>query len=84
LFKCPKSSKSRETYPCSSCAVERPELIQTKRKNSLDVSAGQKKGDDGMLIAYCDGLCEPYNPGGTATYGWVLYRDKEKIAEWNC
>lgn len=34
-----------------------------------------------MLIAYCDGLCEPYNPGGTATYGWVLYRDKEKIAE---
>jgi len=34
-----------------------------------------------MLIAYCDGLCEPINPGGTATYGWVLYKDREKIAE---
>ena len=34
-----------------------------------------------MLIAYCDGLCEPYNPGGTATYGWVLYNDGVKLAE---
>lgn len=34
-----------------------------------------------MLIAYCDGLCEPYNPGGTAAYGWVLYRNGEKLAE---
>jgi ribonuclease HI len=23
-------------------------------------------------VIYCDGLCEP-NPGGTATYGWVIY-----------
>lgn len=34
-----------------------------------------------MLIAYTDGLCEPCNPGGTATYGWVLYRDNVKLAE---
>lgn len=34
-----------------------------------------------MLIAYTDGLCEPYNPGGTACYGWVVRRDGQKLAE---
>lgn len=34
-----------------------------------------------MLLAYCDGLCEPVNPGGTACYGFVIYRDGEKFAE---
>jgi len=24
-------------------------------------------------VIYCDGLCEPFNPGGTATYGYVIY-----------
>ena len=33
------------------------------------------------IIIYCDGLCEPRNPGGTAAYGWVAYRDGQKIAE---
>lgn len=31
------------------------------------------------LIIYSDGLCEPYNPKGVATYGWVAYRDEEEI-----
>lgn len=26
---------------------------------------------------YCDGGCEPKNPGGVATYGWVLYERHE-------
>lgn len=26
---------------------------------------------------YCDGACEPKNPGGVATYGWVLYERLE-------
>lgn len=34
-----------------------------------------------MLRAFCDGLCEPVNPGGVATYGWVIYDDVEKIAQ---
>ena len=33
------------------------------------------------VIVYCDGLCEPRNPGGTATYGWVAYVGGEKIHE---
>ncbi|RJO60694.1 MAG: reverse transcriptase-like protein [Dehalococcoidia bacterium] len=34
-----------------------------------------------MIVVYCDGLCEPLNPGGTATYGWVAYRDGQKLRE---
>jgi len=33
-----------------------------------------------MLEAYFDGLCEP-NPGGVATYGFVVKRDGKKIHE---
>jgi len=33
------------------------------------------------VIVYCDGLCEPRNPGGTAAYGWVAYLNGEKIHE---
>lgn len=28
----------------------------------------------GRWKLYFDGACEPVNPGGVATYGWVLYR----------
>ena len=28
-----------------------------------------------MLEIFCDGLCEPVNPGGTATFGFVIKRD---------
>lgn len=34
-----------------------------------------------MIRVNCDGLCEPVNPGGTACYGWIAYKDKEKVAE---
>ncbi len=30
---------------------------------------------------YCDGLCEPRNPGGIACYGFVIYREGEAIAQ---
>ncbi|MBI3856251.1 MAG: ribonuclease HI family protein, partial [Planctomycetes bacterium] len=33
-----------------------------------------------MIEAYFDGLCEP-NPGGVATYGFVVRRDGKKIHE---
>jgi len=32
-----------------------------------------------MIIAFFDGLCEPINPGGTATYGYAIYRDGKSI-----
>ncbi|MCD6324609.1 MAG: ribonuclease HI family protein [Desulfurococcales archaeon] len=36
----------------------------------------------GRLVGYFDGLCEPVNPGGVATYGYVIYgADGEVVAE---
>lgn len=33
------------------------------------------------LTLYFDGACEPVNPGGTATYGWVLADEKGTVTE---
>jgi len=32
-----------------------------------------------MITIYFDGLCRPRNPGGTATYGYVIYKDGKKV-----
>lgn len=32
-----------------------------------------------MIELYFDGACEPINPGGTASYGWLLKRDGKII-----
>ncbi|WP_409349226.1 ribonuclease HI [Saccharolobus sp. A20] len=31
------------------------------------------------MIGYFDGLCEPRNPGGISTFGYVIYLDNEVI-----
>jgi len=36
------------------------------------------------LIAYFDGLCEPVNPGGVATYGFVIYSEQGGMVESGC
>jgi len=33
------------------------------------------------ITVFCDGLCEPYNPGGVATYGFVIQRGGELIQQ---
>lgn len=33
------------------------------------------------MIIYIDGLCEPHNPNGTASYGFVVYDGDKKIYE---
>jgi ribonuclease HI len=35
-----------------------------------------------MIEAYFDGCCEPVNPGGTASYGAVIFVDGERV--WEC
>jgi len=35
------------------------------------------------VIVYCDGLCEPINPGGIATYGYVIYIDDVRVHDDN-
>jgi ribonuclease HI len=32
-----------------------------------------------MISLYFDGLCRPRNPGGIATYGYVIYQDGKKV-----
>jgi hypothetical protein len=32
-----------------------------------------------LIVVYIDGLCEPVNPGGTATYGFVIQDDSGTI-----
>ena len=32
-----------------------------------------------MITIYFDGLCRPKNPGGVATYGYLIYRDGKKV-----
>lgn len=32
-----------------------------------------------MIEIFFDGLCEPFNPSGTACYGFVVYRDRKRI-----
>lgn len=34
------------------------------------------------ITCYFDGCCEPVNPGGTASYGAVIFRDDKRI--WEC
>ena len=34
------------------------------------------------LIAYFDGCCEPVNPGGTASFGAVIFEGKKRV--WEC
>ncbi|MEN3034868.1 MAG: ribonuclease HI [Candidatus Methanosuratincola sp.] len=34
-----------------------------------------------MITLYFDGLCMPKNPGGVATFGYVIYSDGKKLNE---
>lgn len=34
-----------------------------------------------MIVVYVDGLCEPTNPNGIATYGFTVYKNGEHVLE---
>jgi ribonuclease HI len=42
----------------------------------------QKPKTTQAILAYFDGACEPVNPGGTASFGAVVFNRGEKI--WEC
>jgi len=60
-------------------------LQRTPRRKKNQAKRMQHFLQDGEAIPnvrlYFDGLCEPRNPGGVATYGFAIYRGSEKIAE---
>ncbi|RLF15495.1 MAG: ribonuclease H [Thermoprotei archaeon] len=47
-------------------------MIRDEQKNNLSKS---------IIKVYVDGCCEPVNPGGIAAYGFVVYKNGEKIYE---
>jgi ribonuclease HI len=34
-----------------------------------------------MIKIYFDGACEPFNPGGTASYGWIIKENNKILAQ---
>jgi len=36
------------------------------------------------MLAYIDGLCEPVNPNGIATYGYLIFDENEKVVKSGC
>ena len=32
-----------------------------------------------MIELFFDGACEPFNPGGTASYGWLIKKDGKEL-----
>ncbi|MDQ1280550.1 MAG: ribonuclease [Thermoproteota archaeon] len=38
-------------------------------------------GSSKLIRVFIDGLCEPVNPGGVATFGFSVYRDSLKLEE---
>jgi len=34
-----------------------------------------------MIVVFVDGLCEPRNPAGIASYGFIIYKEDAKVYE---
>jgi ribonuclease HI len=52
----------------------------------LDLGRGYGGGEStqrrtSMLLVTCDGACEPKNPGGTATWGYVIFQDGQVLTQ---
>lgn len=55
--------------------------INVGRSNTTIKDQQKSKMLEERIILMFDGLCEPYNPGGIATYGFLVYRNGEKLYE---
>jgi hypothetical protein len=47
----------------------------TEKKTNEIISYFPRK----TIEVYFDGLCQPYNPGGTACYSFIIKNDKDTI-----
>ncbi len=56
-------------------------LLEEPIHPTVEIVARSRRVMGQDIIIYCDGLCEPVNPGGTATYGFVVYRKGRKLKE---
>ena len=61
------------------CTIDRPDGNNPLQPLYHGVPESFKELREKMITIYFDGLCRPKNPGGVATYGYLIYRDGEKI-----
>lgn len=57
------------------------ELIKVEALRVRKLTKERKPKKSAVIEVYCDGACEPINPGGTASYGVVIIRSGKRIYE---
>jgi len=66
--------------PCPACTMDRPDgndPLQPLCYGVPEIFRGCAFKN--MITIYFDGLCRPKNPGGVATYGYLIYQDGKKV-----
>lgn len=56
-------------------------LLTGKFEKEFKEDGGMRQDQLTEVVVYYDGACEPRNPRGVATYGFVIYRGRQKIGE---
>ena len=62
-----------------SCTMDRPDGNDPVQPLCHGVPEFFRRWVLNMITIYFDGLCRPRNPGGVATYGYVIYQDGKKV-----
>ena len=65
--------------PGPACTLDRPDGNDPVQPLCHGVPESFKELREKMITIYFDGLCRPKNPGGVATYGYLIYRDGKKV-----
>src|SRR5712692_8028179 len=50
------------------------ELLSGGRARPADAGRKRRSRAESSLTIFCDGACQPVNPGGTASWGFVIKR----------
>ena len=84
----PGSEVDAGTYAISemhgpSCTMDRPDGNDPVQSLCHRVPELFRRWMLTMITIYFDGLCRPKNPGGVATYGYVVYQDGKKVKSGN-
>lgn len=59
-------------------------MMSRKRAQARTDRKAEKYAESiGAYVAFFDGCCEPRNPGGTAGYGAVIFKDDERVWEFS-
>lgn len=66
--------------PGPACAVDRPDGNDPLQSLCHGVPEFFRRcAFKNMITIYFDGLCRPKNPGGVATFGYLIYQDGKKV-----